>query len=1126
MSVPRFSVQNPVLVNMVMIVIIAVGGLIALRTVREMFPESRPEKLMIATVYPGVSPQELEKAITIKIEEAVRGVQGVEKLDSTISEGVTATMVTLRNDIKDVDVMLQRVRAEVDSIEDLPADAEKTTVKKLEPKLPAISVALFGPGDEAARKRAAQSLRDELLALPGISEITVNGEREDEISVDVRYEKLLEYDITFDEVAQAIRETNLDLSGGKLEGERSQLTVRTLGEKQRGRELADLVIRIQPDGRKIQLSDVAVIRDRFEESDLEAYFNGQPAISLVIYKALSQDAIDIATLIKAYVKGKQGVPFDPFGIEEARTSPWYQRPFRLGWAWGGKLLSRVAGKPDFEQIYRDSRRNPLAHSFQVALHTDIARFVEDRIRLMVENGVQGLIMVMIALVVFLNWRVAFWAAAGLPVTFLGTFILLWSFDVTLNLISLLGLIIVLSIDVDEAIVMAENVYRYMEEGLSPHDAAIKGAEEVMWPVVVMTGTTIGAFFPLMFLEGQLGDFFKQLPMVCVAAMTMSMVEALVILPSHLGELKAPKPAQLTATQLQTAGPLRRIQSRLSGLYQRGMSWFVDVAYDRFIRTSMEWRYVTLAVAISSLSLSIGLIAGGVVKTVWVQKMDSETLMAAIKMPVGTPAAQTKQRLQYLSDLANSMPEVVNVQMFVARQYDLGGEGMEGARDRSHLGQLIIELTEADKRKRHSELIVTELREASAKMTGVNSVTWQSLNGGPGGRSLEFKISADEFSDSLAVTDLFKAKLNSFAGVYDIDDNLDRGQREVQLRLRESARATGITVATLGNEVRNAFYGREARRITRDREDVKIMVRYPKEFRQDVTHLESMWLPSPRPPGATSRAWVPIGEVAELSEGDSFGTLHRTNQQRAMTVFADVDENIGNETEILAAMQNWYATEVQPRYPNVRYQILGKTVEVNKALGSIYLAFPISILIIYMLLAGLFRSYVQPLVVMIAIPFGVQGAILGHWFMGYDITILSLIGLVALNGIVDNDSLVLVDFINNRIRAGMTPYEASVEGSKLRLRAIILTTITTTVGMSPLMMETKFQAKFLIPIAITLTFGLMFATVLTLVVVPAINMVLIDLQAVWRVLWGRTEEELAEDEAERSHAARTPALAET
>jgi multidrug efflux pump subunit AcrB len=392
---------------------------------------------------------------------------------------------------------------------------------------------------------------------------------------------------------------------------------------------------------------------------------------------------------------------------------------------------------------------------------------------------------------------------------------------------------------------------------------------------------------------------------------------------------------------------------------------------------------------------------------------------------------------------------------------------------------------------------------------VNSVTWISLNGGPAGKSIEIKLSTERFEDSLAAAQSVKAKLASYRGVFDIDDNSDSGLREVRLKVREAARPTGVTVATLGNEVRNAFFGREARRITRNREDVKIIVRYPEHYRQDIYRVEEMWIPVA---GDEGRNWVPLREVAELTEGQSSNAIHRSQQQRSVSIFADVDEAVGDETEIVAAAQSWLDSDFQRQHPGVRAEMLGKTVEINKFMASMKFAFPMSLVIIYVLLAALFRSYVQPLVVMIAVPFGVQGAVIGHWIMGYDLTVMSMIGLVALNGIVDNDSLVLVDFINNRQRAGLSLYEASVEGSKLRLRAILLTTVTVVAGMAPLMAEQSFQAKFLIPLAITLSFGLVFATLLTLIVVPAINMIFFDMKRAWHWLW-LGEADLTGEEAE-------------
>lgn len=1113
MSLPRFSVHNPVLVNLLMCVILLAGSLCALTMTREMFPESRPEKLLITTIYPGVSPEEIEKALTIKIEEAVRDVEGVDKIDSTVIEGMSISKLTLVQGIKNVDRVLQEVKAEIDALDDLPEDAEKTTIKKLEPKLPVIAVALYGPGSDADRKRAARALRDDLLLLPGVSDVTIGGTRDDEISVEVSPARLMQYDVTFDEVAAAIRTANLDVTGGQIDGTRSSISIRTLGEEQRGVDLNRILVRSRTNGPSVYLSDVATIRDAFVDVDQEGYFNSQPGVNCVVYQSTKQDAIRISQLVKAYILGKQQQPFDPHGFEAANRAVWYWRPFALGWAGAARVVGWCVGHPDPARFYEESRAKPFDHNFQVALHTDLARFVEGRIDLMVDNGIQGLLLILLALLVFLDRRVAFWAAAGLPVTFLGTFMMMSLMGVTLNLVSLMGLIIVLSIDVDEAIVMGENIYRHMEEGLSPEEAAIRGSEEVLWPIIVMTGTTIGGFVPLLFISGQLGDFLKELPLVCIAAMSMSMLEALVMLPCHLGHVKSPHYRHRHATdstESQSTTPLQQsaltpsnwqqTKSRIVQLKDHVLDWIVDVAYDWLIRLLLRWRYVTLAGAVATLSITIGLVAGGIVPFVPVPKMDSETLVGSLEMPVGTPAIQTKERLKQLSDHLITLTEVVNVQMYVGIQVDIAGEGAVGQNLGSHLGQLIVELKESAKRSRNSEAILVELRREAEKLSGVNAVTWTSLNGGPAGRAIELKITSDKFEETLAAGKTVRDKLASFDGVFDIDDNVNARQREIQLRLRESARPTGITVAMLGNEVRNAFFGREARRITRNREDVKIMVRYPEDYRNDDATLETMRIPVPSTPG--QHRWVPLREVAELTEDRAFATINRSELRRSVSVFADVDET-ANSNDIATSMQKWIDSEFQKLHPTARIVIGGAWLENKKFMDSMLLAFPLSLIIVYVLLTGLFRSYLQPIVVLIAVPFGIEGAIVGHWIMGYDLTIMSVIGGTALIGIVDNDSLVLVDFINTRVRAGMAHFEACVTGSKLRMRAIVLNTITAVVGMTPLMFETSFQAKFLIPMAITITWGLIFATVLTLVVVPAINMVFFDLSR----LFGTKDDEL-------------------
>lgn len=1091
MSLPGFSVRNSVLVNCMMLVILAGGGIFAITLTREFFPESRPDRVMVSMIYPGVQPTEIEKAVTIKVEEALRDVDGVEKVESTVSEGVSTTIVTLFNDIDDVDVVVQDLKAEIDAIPDLPRDVESTNIRKLKPRLPVIGVAVYGQGDEAALKRAARDLRDDLLRIPGITDVDLVGVRDDEISVEVRPDRLYEFDVTFEEVAAAVRQTNIDVSGGTLKGERSTITLRTLGEQLRGVDLEEIVVRTNADGRQIRVRDVARVADGFVDVDVENWFNGQRSVNCMVFKTGDQDILQISESVKAYVAGKRNEPFDPVGWNAAWESPWYWRPFALVGTGAVRAVNLMVGKPDPVKIYEDSRQAPFAHEFRLGVHTDLARFLSGRIDLMVRNGTSGLILVAVSLLLFLNWRVAMWTALGIPVSFLGTFALMWMMGVSINLISLFGLIIVLGIIVDDAIVIGENIYRHVQEGMPPRQAAIHGAEEVMWPVIVAVTTTIGAFFPLMFLGGQMGEFFSQLPLVIMAALSVSLLEALVILPAHLMHLPAKAPPGVETSRLHETSR-QRFFRRLAAIGEQFSHGRIVRAYDAFLRLALRWRYVTVAVALSTLVASVGLVVGGVVEWQFFPRMDSETLIAVLEMPIGTPAEATRERLRELDEKVRHVPEVMNCQTTVAAVMSVGAAGATGASVSSHMGQLIIELRSAEEREhrkeRSSDEILKELREFSATLPGTNSVVWEGLSGGPGGKDIEIRVAGPDFDLILGAGEELKQTLSTFAGVVDLDDDFDRGQRELQLALRESARPTGINTSQLGEHVRSAMYGREARRLTRNREDVKIMVRYPKDFRENMYNIESMWIPTGF--GQGTRGWVPLREVAEVTEAEGFSTLHRSQQQRSVKVMADVAEGASSDA-IVAQIRKAFAEKIQPKFPGTSIEFLGNVEEQAKSLGSLFIALPIALMIIYMMIAGLFRSYYQPVVVMLAIPFALQGAIIGHWVTGYAATLISAIGFVALTGIVVNDAIVLVDYVNGRIRRGATPFQANLEGSRTRLRAIFLTSETTIAGLLPMLFETSFQAKFLIPMAVTISFGLLFSTILTLLIVPSINMIFFD-----------------------------------
>lgn len=1057
-SLPRISVNNPILVNLLMITIIVGGIFCSLTLVRELFPEIQPEQVVISTVYPGATPAEVEKGISIKIEEKVKSLEELDEMRTTVGEGFSTVRLVLRSDVDDVDQVVTDAKAAVDTIprEDFPEDAEETRVAALEPRLPVIALSLYGDIDEETLKRWGKRIRDDVLAIDGITEVELSGTRPDEISVEVEPGRLHEYGLSFMQVADAIRRSNLDLPGGQLRTGGANVAVRTIGEKDQAGAIGEIVIRSDADGRVIRLRDVATVVDGFEDVDIISRFNAKPSITVTAYKTAEQDAIEISWKVKAFIAGKTGQPFDIPAAD--RITP------------RGRAALAVY-ETAASHRYKDVPGNLMVHS-------NLARIIEGRLDLLKRNGVWGLSLVFLTLLVFLNWRVAFWVMMGLVLSILGTLIAMKVAGVNLNLITMFGMIVVLGMLVDDAIIVAEHIYTKVEQGTRPKLAAIVGAQEVTWPVVCAITTTVVAFAPLMFIAGRMGDFLGVLPLIVVFALGISLFEALTILPSHLAHQMVPRQAR------ESNGRAAALTGRLRRFQQHVFNNVLFAGYEKFLRVAMSYRYVTVATVVGLFMIAVGTITSGRVPFEFIQKMDSETLIANLEMPVGTPRSQTDDAISVVEQAGLAVPEVQTMFTLIGAQMDDMGEA---GGSNSHLAQVFVELTPVEERSRSSDEIVRELRSRTANIPGAKSLQYRAVHGGPGGEAIQLEISGERLEDTVAVCERVKQRLAQFDGVFDIQDNFDAGRREVQIELLDSARALGLTTQELATQVRAAFYGLEARKINRDREDVKIMVRYPQSARERVYDIESMWVAAP------NGRIVPFSEVARIREGRSYSTINRLDQKRTVTVTADVDETIGNSHSINRLLGTEFDKLRDGR--DVTLAFGGQQREMSKSFGSLNVDFPIAVLLIFVILAGLFKSYLQPLVVMTAIPFGLIGAVFGHYVMGYPLTFLSMIGLVALSGIVVNDSLILVNFINHRIAAGVPMFEAVILGCRSRVRAILLTSITTIAGLAPLMAEQSFQARFLIPMGISISFGLAFATVLILVVVPAIYLIVADLRRI-------------------------------
>lgn len=1034
MSLPRFSVQNPVAVNLLMALIIVAGAYYGFTLVRELFPNSQPEQISVSIAYPGAAPGDIEKSVTRRLEREIEDVEGIDEIRSAVLEGVSLTIVELDDGV-DQDAVLNDIRGEVDKVTPkLPTDAEEPALDLIRPYFPVISLVVYGDVEEARLREAARDLRDELLDLDEVSRVVETGVRKPEIQIEILPEKLEEYGLSFEEVGRSLGNLNLDLPGGVLENRGGNIGVRTVGEESRALDWEDHVVLARPDGSALRLRDLGRVRETFEEKVERGRYAGKPAVLLTVLKTPEEDAIAISDAVKAFIE---------------------DRPTRLG------------------------------EALRLGYVSDLSRFIAQRLDLMLRNAKFGLVLVLIALALFLELRVAFWVAVGLPVSFLGTFILMHFMGASINLISLFALIVVLGLLVDDAIVIGENIFTKLREGMPVKEAAIYGANEVAVPVVAAVTTTIVAFLPLAFIEGNIGTFMRQLPIVVIAALSVSLVEAFLILPAHLAH--EPRARRLPAFFATISD---RVVAMRSALFETTM----PALYERFLRLVLHWRYLSLAVVTCAAMLVVGLVAGGFVPFVFIQESDAETLNIDIEMVAGTPEERTLEVIDRLEKMVMEAPEVGSVFSVLGASFT--DRGRQTPADPATVGQITIELLPAEEREnrklRSSDLLLAEWRGRSADIGGVNKLSFVARSGGPQGSDIELRVKGDDFDALRSAVEWIEDELRGYRGVHELQDDLDLGKLEVRIALRDDARELGLSTRDVASQVRHALFGFEIQELQTELEEVKVRALLPEAARRNISDLAALKIVTPE------GKRVPIQEVARLETQRGYATLARVDGDRAFTIKAEVDDAKANVNDVTNKLVE-AMTGIEHRFPGVSVSFEGVKKQTTESFGSLKWGFPAALLMIYMIIAILFRSYVQPVIVMLAIPFAFIGAIFGHWVTGNPFTILSMIGSVALAGIVVNDSLILVDFTNRARRLGASAFEAVVAGGRSRLRAILLTSITTICGLAPLMLERSFQAKFMIPMAVAIVFGLAFATVLTLFILPCAYCVFED---VVRIVTGR------------------------
>jgi multidrug efflux pump subunit AcrB len=1043
----QWMVKNHVAANLLMMFLV-VGGLVkGISLKQEIFPEIALDKIQVTVEYPGASPDEVEEGIILKIEDSITGIDGIKEIQSVAAEGLAKVTAEIRSG-ENADLILQDVKSEVDRIVTFPGDAEEPVVTKLLNLMEVVSVVVYGELPERTLREQAENIREELLAFPQITQVELGGVRPYEISVEIAEENLRRYNLTLDDVAARLRRASLDLPGGKIKTKSGEILLRTKEKRYRAAEYADIIIAADPDGTRVRLEDIAAVKDSFEDTDLSASFDKKPAAMVKVYRVADQKPTEISKIVNNYVTQKQA---------------------------------------------------EFPSSIHVATWNDTSEMLASRLKLLFDNGLTGLMLVFVVLGLFLEIKLALRVMASLPIAFLGALFVLPVLGVSINMMSLFGFILAIGILVDNAIVVGESIFEHRQKGKSHLKAAIDGILEVNTPVVFSVLTTVAAFAPIVYVAGTTGKFIKAIPLVVISLLLVSLVEALFILPAHLSNGKKPRPK----------GRFLKIADRPRLTMSSLLEGFTAGPYKTLVQFCLRQRYTVVAISLAILLLSVGVIRGGLLKFNFMPEVDGDVVTVSLRMPPGTPMTQTEAIGQMIIGKAMKTVKEIDknrpgkdsifrhIYAVVGGTIAQGGPAGGQSEVDSRFCDIALFLTESEKRDLPAGEITEAWRREVGAVAGVDSLTFSS-NIVQLGADIDIQLAHTNYSVLAKAADRIKTVLAEYPGVRDIEDNYTQGKQELKLKLKPEARTLGITEENLARQIRSAFYGAEALRLQIGRNEIKVMVRYPENDRKDLWEFEAMRIRT------TYGGEIPLRRAAIVKEGRGFSEINRIDRKRVINVTATVESTIANAAEILVDLQQGILPELQSDYPGLAFELVGEEEEQREVIGSIKDGFILALFAIYALMAIPFRSYTQPLLIMITIPFGLVGALAGHLVMGYSLSMLSLFGLVALAGVVVNNSLILIHKANTNREDGLDVGEAVTEACQRRIRPILLTSLTTFFGLAPLILETSVQAQFLIPMAISLGFGLLFATSITLLLTPSLYMVLEDVKGL------RKEREEARD----------------
>ena len=1032
--------SNHVAANLLMFLIVAFGIVSAATIRKQTTPDFELNTIQIRVPYPGAAPQEVEEGVVIKVEEAIQDLDGIVEIKSVAREGrgtVTAEVATSA----DIILVLSEIKTRVDAIQTFPGLAEKPIIYKQEVPIHVVFVSVYGDLDDFARKRITQQIRDELMAIPSVNEVQYLGERDYEISIEVSEHVLRQYGLTMSEISEAVRQSSLDLPGGAINTAGGDILLRTEGQVYTGQEFAGLVLRTFPDGTRLTLGEVAEINDGFVEGEGFGRFNGQPTGILRVLASGGQNELVTAAAVNEYIEKKVGSLPDGVFMES-----WVNR----------------------------------------------SHYLEGRLELMTTNMFQGAVLVFLILTLFLRLKVAFWVIVGIPITFLGAIWLMpyGPWPVTINMISLFGFILVLGIVVDDAIIIGESVYTKIRADGHTLDNVVRGAQKVAVPATFGVLTTMAAFAPMLFVGGIVGPFFEALSVVVILCLMFSLIESKLILPAHLvhANIKSVDEVALFDPDIKV-GWVRWLPRFFQQRQRKFQHWLDVVIHERYaplLEKVIDNRGVAVSLAAAVLILTFGVMNSGIVRMVLFPDVPGDFIRTNLVMQDGTAPAV---RNAALGRLERAILDVNDEYVAAHPGVDdpVNHVGVFSRGDTS--GIIFVEMPMDEDRPLNGDDLTSMWRKKVGEIPGVKELNFSGGDNVGGGVPLSFNLTGPDYDSLERAANELSDKLSEYNGVFDLKNSLSTGGQEIRLSIKPEAEALGLTISSLGRQVRQAFYGEEVQRIQRGKDELKVMVRYPREDRRSIANLENMRIRTP------SGDEVPFYSVADISFGIAFSRINRQNRKRTVTVSADIDPQVVEPGEIIKEISDEYIPELLSRHPGVSYGLEGASLEEIELIRNLTVASVAALFLIYALIAIPLHSYTQPLVIMSVIPFGLIGAMVGHIVLGKAISMFSLFGLIALAGVVVNDSLIMIDFINKARQAGLPVKEAVIQSGTQRFRAIVVTSLTTAVGLMPIMAEKSVQAQFVQPMAISLSFGIIFATVITLFLIPSLYMLQLDF-GVW------------------------------